>query len=102
MKVKFVIKPRAVMGDYIGLHWLENDGFSIPYGEVWIREDVWNTEYRRVFVILHELYELNLMVNYGYDYKMAHTLATRFENRLIDILEAAAGLLSKYLSSQTA
>ena len=48
----------------------------IPAGEVWIDDDVKKNERR--FIILHEIYERNLMSR-GYDYEKAHKRASEVE-----------------------
>ena len=48
----------------------------VPEDEVWIDNDV--SEAERGFVLLHELYEQNLMGS-GWDYDHAHAEANRIE-----------------------
>jgi hypothetical protein len=79
--IRFVVKPRSVMRDFIALHWIvpknEMRGFKhrIPPKQVWVRSDVWyGTKHNAL--IRHELYELMFMIEHGWSYKRAHTEAT--------------------------
>ena len=41
-KIKWKVKPKKVMKDYIALNWLESElakKFGIKKGEVWVRKD---------------------------------------------------------------
>ena len=80
--MKFIIKPKQIMGDYICLHWLVPGNElpkrlrnKIPKNEVWIRRDIWNNKLRRNATIMHEEAELERMINGGLTYKQAHAWA---------------------------
>ena len=79
-KIKFVVKPRSVLGSFIALHFLvpknEMRGFKhrIPKKQVWVRSDVWNGLHKNA-LIRHELYELMLMLEQGWSYREAHRVA---------------------------
>jgi len=81
--VKFIVKPRDVMGDYIACHWLYDCGLGIPDGEVWVREDWWADPRKRIKLILHERIELYYMLQ-GKDYREAHSLSNQIENDFYD------------------
>jgi hypothetical protein len=82
MKIKVVVKPKSVLGDYIALHWLvpKNElpvrlRGKIPKCQLWIRDDVWNeSRLRRNMILRHEKIELKYMSK-GMSYKKAHALA---------------------------
>ncbi len=81
--LKFVSKPRSVMGDYIGLNFIADFGKDIPYNEVWIREDKWEDPEERKRLIVHETSEIFMMMNYGLPYKKAHDLANELERSYV-------------------
>jgi hypothetical protein len=85
VKIKFILKPRKIMGDYIAVHW------KTPHlpkrlrpkeGEIWVREDWWKDPNKRKKVKTHEKVELNLMLKKGLKYKKAHEIANKFEENV--------------------
>jgi len=79
---KIKVIPRKVMGDYITLHGLvpQNElpkhlRGKIPENEIWMREDAYKNDLLRSKILYHEKVELQLMLNYGYTYKEAHSVA---------------------------
>lgn len=75
-KYNFIKKPKSVMGDWLGLHWLvPGIKQKIKEGDVWIREDVWINFPRRAMVIAHEKAELRQMIDLGVSYEEAHKWA---------------------------
>lgn len=79
--MRFIIKSQKVMGDYICLHYKvpKNEmpkrlRGKIPKGQVWVREDVWNSP-RRHALVRHETFELRYMERNGLPYKKAHRIA---------------------------
>jgi len=86
VKIKFIIKSKKFMGDYIALNWLEPreaQKFHIKKGEVFVREDWWSNPAKRVRLEVHEKVEIYLRLNFGYDYETAHKLATKAEHEEI-------------------
>lgn len=81
--IRFVVKSRKFMGEYIALNWLEPreaKKFGIKKNQVFVREDWWVNPAKRVRVEVHEKVEIYLRLNFGYDYETAHKLATKAEH----------------------
>jgi len=83
--MKFVEKPKKVMGEYIALHGLVPANElphklrgKIPKNEVWVRSDKWDTPEKRAKLRAHEGPEIALMKK-GVKYKKAHEAAQKFE-----------------------
>ncbi len=84
--VKFILKPRRVMGDYAVLNWLEPriaKEFGIKKGEVWIRKDWWKNQTKRKRANVHENWEINLRLRDKMPYKEAHEIANKFEHKAL-------------------
>ena len=84
LKVKFKVKPKSTMGDYIALNWKTPripKKFHIKKNEIWIRTDYWKSPMKRKRIKTHEKIELNLM-NKGLSYKKAHKIANKFEKNI--------------------
>ena len=84
--MKFVVKPRKFMGDYIALNWLEPEEskkFGIKQGQVFVREDWWGNPVKKYRLQVHEKTEIFLREQFGFDYKSAHHLATLAEHTAI-------------------
>ena len=84
MKVKFRIKPKRKMKQYIALNYLtpyNAKRMHIPRNEVWVREDIARDSKKYNKIKTHELVELNLMRK-GVKYKKAHRIANRFEKNV--------------------
>ena len=83
--MRFVEKPRKVMGDYIALHGLvpknelpQHLRGKIPRNECWVRSDKWDTPEKRAKLKAHEGPEIQLMQK-GVPYKIAHKVGNKFE-----------------------
>ena len=84
LNVKYKIKPKKIMKDYIALNWKTPKipkKFHIKKNEIWIRSDYWKSPTKRKQIITHEKVELNLM-NKGLSYKKAHKIANKFEKHV--------------------
>jgi len=77
----FKSKPKSVMKSYIALHGLvpkqeiKDFHHRIPPNEIWVRQDVYENICQFPWIKKHELYEIDLMKNYGLSYKEAHKRA---------------------------
>jgi hypothetical protein len=86
--MRFVVKSRKVMGDYIALNWLEpeeSSKFGIKQGQVFVRSDWWDNPVKRYRLQVHEKVEIFLRREFGFDYQKAHHLATLAEHEAIKI-----------------
>lgn len=84
--MKFVIKPRSFMGDYIALNWLEPEEskrFGIKPGEIFVREDWWKNPVKRLRIQVHERTEIWLRKTWHLPYAKAHHIATITEHDVI-------------------
>lgn len=84
--MKFVIKSKKVMRDYIALNWLEpreSEIFGIKYGEIFIRRDWWENPAKKLRVKVHEKTEIYLRRNFKLTYEQAHHIATLVEHQVI-------------------
>lgn len=66
----------------------------IPSGEVWLDDDV--EPYERGFILLHELHERGLMLNYRMSYDQAHRESSELEHTA----RQNPGMLSRFLSNE--
>jgi len=86
MKVKFKVKPKKTMGEYIAIHnevpHLPKKFKKIKDNEVWVREDWWKDPVKKDRIKTHEKVELNLM-DKGIKYKEAHKIANKFEKNML-------------------
>jgi len=77
--MKFVPKPKSIMGDWIAVHsrvvHCPIQFKHIPWGTVWIREDIWNSPVRRYHTIKHEELEYHYMEDLKLSYPEAHRRA---------------------------
>ncbi len=81
--MKFVVKTRKVMGDYIALNWLEPEEskvFGIKKGQIFVREDWWKNKAKKLRLQVHEQTEIFLRQKFGFSYEQAHQLATKAEH----------------------
>ena len=84
--MRYIPKPKSVMGDYIASHWdepknqLPKNQRHIPKGEVWVRTDWYNNPKKLKDVKTHEGVEIHLMRDKGLRYKQAHAVAKKFEH----------------------
>ena len=86
--MKFVVKSRKFMGDYIALNWLEPieaKKFGIKQGQIFVREDWWNNPVRRYRLQVHEKTEIFLRKEFSFDYQSAHHLATLAEHKALKL-----------------
>jgi hypothetical protein len=86
LRIKWRIKPKRVMKDYIALNWLEPKlakKFGIKKGEVWVREDWWKDPEKRKRLNVHEKVEINLRLRSKLPYEKAHKIANKFEHRAL-------------------
>lgn len=84
--MKFVVKTRKVLGDYIALNWLEPEEakkFGIKQGQIFVREDWWNNPIKRYRLLVHEKTEIYLRKEFGFDYERAHHVATLAEHEAL-------------------
>ncbi|MEM3859302.1 MAG: hypothetical protein QW478_07830 [Candidatus Micrarchaeaceae archaeon] len=84
MKVKFRIKPKRIMKEYIALNYLTPylaKRYHIPKNEVWVREGYIKNKRDMKRLKTHELVELNLMKR-GLKYQKAHRIANKFEKKV--------------------
>jgi hypothetical protein len=83
--IRFIKKPKKVMGDYIALHknasHLPKKFKKIKKNEVWVRSDYYNNPQKFKALKTHEKIELALMKK-GIPYKKAHTIANKFEKNV--------------------
>jgi len=82
-KIKFVVKTKEFMGDYIALNWLEPkeaEKFGISNGDIFVREDWWKNKAKQLRIQVHEKTEIYLRINFNFSYEQAHTLATKAEH----------------------
>ncbi|MGC9046968.1 MAG: hypothetical protein ACP5IC_02550 [Minisyncoccia bacterium] len=85
-RIKWKVKPRKVMKDYIALNWLEPElakKFGIKKREVWVREDWWKDPEKRKRLNVHEKVEINLRLRSKLPYKKAHEIANKFEHNAL-------------------
>lgn len=86
--MKFVVKSRKVMGDYIALNWLEPEEskkFGIKQGQIFVREDWWNNPVKHYRLQVHEKTEIFLRQEFGFNYQTAHRIATKAEHDAIKL-----------------
>ncbi|MHB8552486.1 MAG: hypothetical protein ACYDAO_02720 [Thermoplasmataceae archaeon] len=83
--MKFVVKSRSFMGDYIALNWLEpkiSKEFGIKEGQIFVREDWWKNPNKRLRIRIHETTEIWLRKKWHLSYQQAHHLATITEHEV--------------------
>jgi len=88
--IKFIEKPKFLMGEYIAVNWLEPEiaeEFGLKDGEIWVRKDWWEDPIRRKRLITHENVEINLRLRYGMSYEKAHKIANKFEHNVLKRLK---------------
>ena len=83
--IRFIKKPKKVMGNYIALHkkasHLPKRFKKIKKNEVWVRSDYYNNPQKFKALKTHEKIELALMKK-GIPYKKAHAIANKFEKNV--------------------
>jgi len=85
-KIKWKVKPKKVMHDYIALNWLEPElakEFGIRKGEIWVRKDWWQDPEKRKRLNVHEKVEINLRLREKLPYDKAHEIANKFEHEAL-------------------
>ena len=85
-KIKWVVKSKLAMDDYIALNWLEPKlakEFGIKKGEVWVRKDWWKDPVKRKRIKVHEKVEINLRLKNKLSYNKAHRIANKFEHEAL-------------------
>jgi hypothetical protein len=86
LRIKWKVKPKRVMKDYIALNWLEpriSKKFGIKKGEVWVRKDWWEKPEKRKRLNVHEKVEINLRLRNKLPYNRAHKIANKFEHEAL-------------------
>ena len=81
--MRFQVRSRKEMGDYIALNWLEPKiakKYHIPKNTVIVRSDWWNDPEKRKRLHVHEMTEINLRERDKLPYIKAHEIANRFEH----------------------
>ena len=81
--VRFQVRSRKEMGDYIALNWLEPKiakKYHIPKNTVIVRSDWWNDPEKRKRLHVHEMTEINLRERDKLPYTKAHEIANKFEH----------------------
>ena len=84
IKVRFVVRSRKEMGDYIALNWLEpriSKKYHIKPNTVIVRRDWWTNPEKRKRLHVHEMVEINLRERDKLPYTPAHEAANKFEHK---------------------
>ena len=84
IKVRFVVRSRKEMGDYIALNWLEpriSKKYHIKPNTVIVRRDWWTSPEKRKRLDVHEMTEINLRERDKLPYTRDHEIANKFEHR---------------------
>ena len=84
IKVRFIVRSRKEMGDYIALNWLEprmSKKYHIKPNTIIVRRDWWTNPEKRKRLDVHEMTEINLRERDKLPYTRAHEIANKFEHK---------------------